>query len=128
MQKSITRFMPPIAIIAMLSLYAYRTLSAPYISHGLESVVLPLDFTVGLPAIFYVFAMKAKMLTLLTAIPVIWIGYGLSVVALGLSEAGILPYLLFALVPVEFAITVREIRKIVKVYRPVKASSSDPVT
>ena len=108
-----------------LLLYAYGVASARYIPGHIEGIALPLDFMVGIPLGFYLLVVRPRKLTLLAVIPVIWIGYGLSVVALGSSEAGILPYLLSALVPVELAIAVREVQKIVKVYRSVKASSAD---
>ena len=110
-----------------LLLYAYGVVSARYIPGHVEGVALPLDFMVGIPLGFYLLVVKPRKLTLLSVIPVIWIGYGLSVVALGSPEAGILPYLLSALIPVEFAIAVKEVRKIIKVYRSAKTSSDDPM-
>lgn len=110
-----------------LLLYAYGVVSARYIPGYIESVALPLDFMVGIPLGFYLLVVKPRKLTLLSVIPVIWIGYGLSVVALGSPESGILPYLLSALVPAELAIAVKEVRKIIKVYRSAKASSDDPM-
>lgn len=110
-----------------LLLYAYGVASAWYIPFHIEGVALPLDFMVGIPLGFYLLVVRPRKLTLLAVIPVIWMGYALSVVALGSPEAGILPYLLSVLVPVELAIAVREVRKIVRVYRTAKASSDDPM-
>ena len=110
-----------------LLLYAYGVASARYIPVHIEGVALPLDFMVGIPLGFYLLVVRPRKLTLLAVIPVIWMGYALSVVALGSPEAGILPYLLSVLVPVELAIAVREVRKIVKVYQSAKASSADPM-
>lgn len=110
-----------------LLLYAYGVASARYIPVHIEGVALPLDFMVGIPLGFYLLVVRPRKLTLLAVIPVIWMGYALSVVALGSPEAGILPYLLSVLVPVELAIAVREVRKIVGVYRSAKESSDDPM-
>lgn len=110
-----------------LLLYAYGVASAWYIPGHIEGIALPLDFMVGIPLGFYLLVVRPRKLTPLTVIPVIWIGYGLSVVALGSPEAGILPYLLSALAPVELVIAVREVRKIVGVYRSAKANSDDPM-
>ena len=110
-----------------LLLYAYGVASARCIPGHIEGIALPLDFMVGIPLGFYLLVVRPRKLTLLAVIPVIWIGYGLSVVALGSPEAGILPYLLSALVPVELAIAIREVRKIAKVYQSAKASSTDPM-
>lgn len=111
----------------VLLLYAYGVASARYIPGHIEGVALPLDFMVGIPLGFYLLVVRPRKLTLLSVIPVIWIGYGLSAVALGSPEAGILPYLLSALVPVELAIAIREVRKIAKVYQSAKASNADPM-
>lgn len=110
-----------------LLLYSYGVVSARYIPGQIEGIVLPLDFMVGIPLGFYLLVVRPRKLTLLAVIPVIWIGYGLSVVALGSPEAGILPYLLSTLIPVELAIAVREVRKIAKVYQSAKASNADPM-
>lgn len=110
-----------------LLLYAYGVASARYIPGQIEGIVLPLDFMVGIPLGFYLLVARPRKLTLLSVIPVIWIGYGLSVAALGSPEIGILPYLLSALVPVELAIAIREVRKIAKVYQSARASSTDPM-
>lgn len=111
----------------LLLLYAYGVASAQFIPGQIEGVALPLDFMVGIPLGFYLLVVRPRKLTLLAVIPVIWIGYGLSVVALGSPEAGILPYLLSVLVPVELAIAVREIRKIAKIHQSAKARSADPM-
>lgn len=110
-----------------LPLYAYGVVSARYIPGYIEGIALPLDFMVGIPLGFYLLVARPRKLTLLSVIPVIWIGYALSVVALGSPEAGILPYLLSALIPVELAIAIREARKIAKAYQSAKASSADPM-
>lgn len=110
-----------------LLLYAYGVASARYIPFHIEGIALPLDFMVGIPLGFYLLVVRPRKLTLLAVIPVIWMGYALSVVALGSPEAGILPYLLSVLVPVELAVAVREVRKIVRIYRTAKASSDDPM-
>lgn len=128
MQKNIVRFAPFMTVILMLALYAYGVASAPCIPHGLDSVILPLDFMVGLPTIFYLFVAKAKGLTPLSVIPVIWLGYGLSSLALGSPQAGILPYLLTALVPVELFIAGREARRLIRVFKMAKAEDADPMT
>lgn len=110
-----------------LFLYAYGVASARCIPGHVEGIALPLDFMVGIPLGFYLLVVRPRRLTLFAVIPVIWIGYGLSVVALGSPEAGILPYLLSTLIPVELAIAVREVRKIAKAYQSAKASSADPM-
>lgn len=112
---------------AALALYAYGILSASAIPMHIEGIALPLDFMVGVPLGFYLLVIKPRRLTPLTVIPIIWVGYGLSVLALGSPEAGILPLLLAGLVPVELAIAARECAKIAKVFRSAKAASPDPV-
>ncbi len=111
-----------------LSLYTYGIVSAPYISSHIEGIALPLDFMVGIPFAFYLLIIRPRSLTLLSIIPVIWIGYGLSVAALGSPDTGVLPYLLSALIPVELAIAVKECAKVAKVYRSARRASADPMT
>lgn len=110
-----------------LVLYIYGVVSASYIPSHIEGVALPLDFMVGIPIGFYLLVIRPRKLTLLSVIPVIWVGYGLSTFALGSPEAGILPYLLAALVPIELAIAARECLEIGKVYKRAKKTSSDPM-
>ncbi|MCI9627719.1 MAG: hypothetical protein HFJ64_00560 [Eggerthellaceae bacterium] len=110
-----------------LSLYVYGIISAPYIPSHLEGIVLPLDFMVGIPVGFYLLVVRPRRLTLISVIPVIWVGCGLSVFALGSPDAGVLPYLLAALVPVEIAIAVRECLKVAKVYKSARKASADPM-
>lgn len=86
------------------ALYIYGVISAPYIPSHIEDIALPLDFMIGIPLAFYFLVIRPRNLTLLSIIPVIWIGYGLSVVALGSADAGVLPYMLTVLIPVEFVI------------------------
>lgn len=113
--------------VLCIALYVYGVISAQYIPSHIEGIALPLDFMVGIPLIFYLFIVRPRSLTLLTVIPVIWVGYGLSVFALGSPDAGILPYLLAALVPVELAIAVRECLKVVRVFKVARTASEDPV-
>lgn len=113
--------------VLCLALYAYGAISAPYIPSHIEGIALPLDFMVGIPLGFYLLVIRPRKLTLLSVIPVIWIGYGLSVFALGSADAGVLPYLLAALAPVELAIAVRECLKVAKVYKSARKSSADPM-
>lgn len=110
-----------------LALYTYGVVSAPYIPSHIEGIALPLDFMVGIPLVFYLFIVRPRSLTLLTVIPVIWVGYGLSVFALGSPDAGMLPYLLAALVPVELAIAIRECLKVVRVFKVARRASEDPM-
>lgn len=113
--------------VLCLALYAYGAISAPYIPSHIEGVALPLDFMVGIPVGFYLLVVRPRRLTLLSVIPVIWVGYGLSVFALGSADAGVLPYLLAALVPVEIVIAVRECLKVVQVYKSARKASADPM-
>lgn len=112
---------------AALVLYAYGVLSAKAIPMPVEGVALPLDFMVGIPLGFYLLVVRSRRLTRLTVIPVIWLGYALSAVALGSPNAGVLPLLLAGLLPVELAIAARECTKIVKAFRSAKAASPDPM-
>lgn len=110
-----------------LTLYVYGIISAPYIPSHIEGIVLPLDFMVGIPLGFYLLVVRPRSLTLLSVIPVIWVGYGLSAFALGSPDAGMLPYLLIVLMPVELAIAIRECLNVVKVYRSARRASEDPM-
>lgn len=110
-----------------LALYTYGVVSSPYIPSQIEGIALPLDFMVGIPLGFYLLVIRPRRLTLLSVIPVIWVGYGLSVFALGSADAGVLPYLLAALVPVELVIAVRECLKLVQVYKSARKASADPM-
>ena len=110
-----------------LVLYTYGVISAPYIPSHIEGIALPLDFMVGIPVGYYLLVVRPRRLTPITVIPVIWVGYGLSVFALGSPDAGVLSYLLAALVPVEIAIAVRECLKVAKVYKSAKKASADPM-
>lgn len=113
--------------VAALILYAYGALSARAIPMHIEGIALPLDFMVGIPLGFYLLVVRPRRLTPLTVIPVIWVGHGISALALGSPDAGILPLLLAGLVPVELAIAARECVKIAKVFRSAKATSPDPM-
>lgn len=113
--------------LACTALYAYGVLSASHIPSHVEGIVLPLDFMVGIPFGFYFLVVRPRRLTPLMVIPIIWIGYGLSVFALGSTEVGILPYLLAALMPIEAIIAVRECLKVVKIFRSASEASSDPM-
>lgn len=110
-----------------LSLYIYGIISAPYVPSHIEGIALPLDFMVGIPVGFYLLVVRPRRLTPLTVIPVIWVGYWLSAFALGSADAGVLPYLFAALMPVELAIAVRECLKVAKVYKSAKKASADPM-
>ena len=110
-----------------VALYAYGVASADCIPWPIEGVILPLDFMVGIPLGFYLLVARPRKLTLLSVIPVIWIGYALSVLALGSPNAGILPALLSALIPVELAVAVRECLKIARTFKAAKAESPDPM-
>lgn len=113
-------------LVAAVALYAYGVASAGCIPFELEAVALPLDFMVGIPAAFYLMVVRPRRLSLLCVIPVIWVGYVLSVVALGSPGAGILPLLLVVLVPVELGIAAREMLRMVRAFRSAKAQSADP--
>ena len=110
-----------------VALYAYGVASAPCIPSHIEGIALPLDFMVGIPLGFYLLVVRPRRLTLLSVVPVIWIGYALSVLALGSPNAGILPALLSALIPVELAVAVRECLKITRTFKAAKTESSDPM-
>ncbi|TJW11478.1 hypothetical protein [Parvibacter caecicola] len=110
-----------------LSLYIYGVVSAPYIPSHIEDIILPLDFMVGIPLGFYLFVIRPRRLSLLSVIPVIWIGYGLSIFALGSADAGVLPYLLVVLIPAELTIAFRECLKVTQVYKSAKKASADPM-
>jgi len=113
--------------VAACALYVYGVASAGCIPRAVESVALPLDFMVGIPAGFYLMVVRPRRLTPLCVIPVIWLGYGLSGLALGSPEAGALPWLLCALVPVEVAIAARECLKVARIYKAAKAKGPDPM-
>ena len=110
-----------------LSLYIYGVVSAPYIPSHIEDIILPLDFMVGIPLGFYLFVIRPRRLSLLSVIPVIWIGYGLSIFALGSADAGVLPYLLVVLIPAELTIAFRECLKVTQVYKSARKASADPM-
>lgn len=112
---------------AAVALYAYGVLSGGYIPRHIEGIVLPLDFMVGIPFGFYLLVVRPRRLTLLSVIPVIWVGYGLSALALGSPDAGILPFLLAALLPVEAAIAARECLRIARTFKAARARSCDPM-
>lgn len=114
-------------LLLAIALYLYGIATARLIPGQIESMILPLDFMVGIPLGFYLLVVRPRGLTLLSLIPVIWLGYALSVFAIGSPHAGILPYLLSALIPVELAIAIKEIRKVGAVYRDAKARSADPM-
>lgn len=114
-----------VAIAAVL--YLYGVLSVAHIPAALDAVVLPLDFMVGIPLMFYLMVVRPRKWTPLCVIPVIWVGYGLSVLALGAADAEILPVLLPVLLVVEAAIAVREIMHIARAYQAAKARSDDPM-
>lgn len=116
-----------IFFIAALALYAYGVISASHIPVELDAVALPLDFMVGIPLAFYLMVVRPRKLSPLCVIPVIWVGYGLSVIALGSPDAGALPILLVALIPMEMAIAVREAQRMARVYKDAKAKNSDPM-
>lgn len=110
-----------------LVLYVYGVISSPFIPSHIEGIILPLDFMVGIPLGFFFLVVRPRELTLLSIIPVIWIGYGLSAFALGSPDAGVLPYLLTALVPVELGIAFKECLKVAKVFRSARIASEDPM-
>ena len=110
-----------------LVLYTYGVISAPRIPSHIEGIALPLDFMVGIPLGFYLLVVRPRRLTLLSVMPVIWLGYALSALALGAPDAGILPALLSALIPVELAIAARECLKIARTFKTAKAKSPDPM-
>lgn len=99
---------------AAAMLYAYGVLSAGSILAEVVAVALPLDFMAGIPAAFCLLVVRPRRLTPLAVLPVIWLGYGLSALALGSPDAGVLPLLLTALLPVELAIAVREAARLVR--------------
>lgn len=113
--------------ITALALYAYGVLSASHIPVEIDAVALPLDFVVGIPLAFYLMVIRPRKLSPLYVIPVIWMGYGLSDVALGSPDVGVLPILLAVLAPVEIAIAVREAQRMARVYKDAKAKNSDPM-
>ena len=113
--------------VAACALYAYGVASAGCIPRAIEGIALPLDFMVGIPVGFYLMVVRPRRLSPLCVIPVIWLGYGLSVLALGSPEAGALPWLLCALVPVEVAIAARECLKVARIYKAAKAKGPDPM-
>lgn len=121
---------PRLALIAFFAmaivLYAYGVMSARCIPSHIEGIALPLDFMVGIPLCFYLMVIRPHRLTLLAVLPTIWLGYGLSSLAIG-ADTGILPYLISALVPVELAIAVKECTKLIKVFKSAKAENSDPM-
>lgn len=110
-----------------VTLYLYGVLSAAHIPATVDAVALPLDFMVGIPLMFYFMVVRPRRWTPLCVIPVIWIGYGLSVLALGSVDAGILPALLPVLLVVEAAIAIREIMRIIRAFQAAKARSTDPM-
>ena len=113
--------------VAVLALYIYGVISASQIPAEVVAVALPLDFMVGMPLAFYLVVLRPKKMTPLTILPVIWLGYGLSALALGSPAAGILPALLAVLFPVEAAIAVREILHLACLFKGAKMQSADPL-
>ena len=113
--------------VAVLALYIYGVISASQIPAEVVAVALPLDFMVGMPLAFYLVVLRPKKMTPLAILPVIWLGYGLSALALGSPVAGILPVLLAALFPVEVAIAVREILHLACLFKGAKMQSADPL-
>ena len=67
--------------IAALALYTYGVVSASHIPVEVDAVALSLDFMLGIPLAFYLMVVRPRKLSSLCVIPVIWGGYGLSVVA-----------------------------------------------
>ncbi len=120
-------WLTPIFFVAAVALYAYGVVSASHIPADVDTVVLPLDFMVGIPLAFYLMVVRPRNLSPLCVIPVIWVGYGLSVVAFGSPDVGALPLLLAALIPVELAIAAKEAMSMVRVFKVAKAKSSDPM-
>ncbi len=59
-------------------LYVYGVLVTAHIPADVAAVALPLDFMVGIPACFYLLVVRPRALTPLAVIPVIWLGFGLS--------------------------------------------------
>lgn len=114
-------------LAAVLALYTYGVILASQIPTEVVAVALPLDFMVGIPLAFYLVVLRPKKMTPLAVLPVIWLGYGLSALALSSSAAGILPVLLAALFPVEVAIAVREILHLARLFRGAKTQSADPL-
>lgn len=108
-------------LVAVLALYIYGVISASQISAEVVAVALPLDFMAGIPLAFYLVILRPKRMAPLAILPVIWLGYGLSALALGSPAAGILPVLLAALFPVEVAIAVREILHLACLFKGTKA-------
>ncbi len=114
-------------LAAVLALYIYGVISASQIPAEVVAVALPLDFMVGIPLTLYLIVLRPKKMTPLTILPVIWLGYGLSALALGSPAAGILPVLLAVLFPVEVAIAVREILHLACLFKGAKMQSADPL-
>lgn len=123
-----TRRLPLGSFIAIAAvLYLYGVLSAAQIPAAVYEIALPLDFMVGIPLIFYFMVVRPCGWTLLCVIPAIWLGYGLSILALGTADAGILPALLPVLLVVEAVIAVREAVRIAGAFRTAKTRSADPM-
>ncbi len=124
-----TKHRASLAVFCLLGLafYIYGVVSASFIPTHIESIILPLDFMVGIPLGFYLLVIRPRNLTLLSVIPIIWAGYGLSAFALRSADAGLLPYLLTALMPVELAIAFRECLKVTQVYKSARKASADPM-
>lgn len=120
-------WLTPIFFVAAVALYAYGVVSASHIPADVDTVVLPLDFMVGIPLAFYLMVVRPRKLSPLCVIPVIWVGYGLSVVAFGSPGVGALPLLLAALIPVELAIVAKEAMSMARVFKDTKTKSSDPM-
>ena len=114
-------------LAAALALYIYGVVSASQIPAEVVAVALPLDFMVGIPLAFYLVVLRPKKMTSLAILPVIWLGYGLSALALGSPAAGILPVLLAVLFPVEVVIIVREILRLARLIKGTKAQIADPL-
>lgn len=110
-----------------LVLYVYGVLTASLIPAHIEEIILPLDFAVGVPLGFYFLVVKPRNLSLLTVLPVIWVGYALSSFALGSLDAGALPYLASALIPVEIGIAAKECWRLACIYKDARTRSEDPM-
>lgn len=114
-------------LATVLVFYIYGVISASQIPTEVVAMALPLDFMVGIPLAFYLIVLRPKKMTPLAILPVIWLGYGLSALALDSPAAGILPVLLAALFPVEVAIAVREILRLARLFKRAKTQSADPL-
>lgn len=92
-----------------------------------SNFALPFDLMVCVPAAFYLLVVRRAGLSPLLALPAIWLG-GLASARFAVpGQPSILPLLGVAVLAVEAAVAVREIRRFVGGYRAARTASDNPL-